>query len=100
MKFTEKSFQLLKELEADNSKEWFDCHRDDVKTYLQEPFAAMLATIIRRIFFLRKRHDLAGHAWSCWECLRADGSAGLLGGFSSRNGLRSVALPARLRLSP
>ncbi|TWU49091.1 TIGR02453 family protein [Rubripirellula reticaptiva] len=42
MKFTEKSFDLLKGLKKDNSKTWFDVHRDEVRESLQEPFAEML----------------------------------------------------------
>ncbi len=40
---TQKSFELLAELEENNSKEWFDAHREEMKEYVQAPFEQMLA---------------------------------------------------------
>lgn len=48
-KITAKSFALLEGLAADNSKEWFDAHREDVRSYLLEPFAAALLAISARL---------------------------------------------------
>lgn len=49
-KVTAKSFALLEGLAADNSKEWFDTHRKDVRGRLLEPFAAaLLATSARLV---------------------------------------------------
>lgn len=41
--FTAKSFDLLDGLAQNNSKEWFDPHREDFEGYLRTPFAEMLA---------------------------------------------------------
>ncbi len=49
MNFTEKSFDLLKGLKKDNSKTWFDVHRDEVREHLQEPFAEMLEAATLRL---------------------------------------------------
>ncbi len=43
--FTRRSFDLLDELHANNTKEWFDAHRADVRADLQEPFAHVLLTV-------------------------------------------------------
>ncbi|MEM7772349.1 MAG: DUF2461 domain-containing protein [Cyanobacteria bacterium P01_E01_bin.6] len=40
--FTQKSFDLLEELEANNEKAWYDEHREDFEAYLREPFAEVL----------------------------------------------------------
>ncbi len=40
--FAQKSVDLLRGLQKNNSKEWFDAHRDEVKTMLQQPFEDML----------------------------------------------------------
>ena len=40
--FTRKSFELLKELEENNNKDWYDEHREDFETYLRSPFAEVL----------------------------------------------------------
>lgn len=47
--FKDRAFDLLEGLEADNSKGWFDAHRDEVRTLLQEPFAATLSAISDRL---------------------------------------------------
>lgn len=47
--FTDRAFELLAELEADNSKDWFDAHRDEVRQHLQGPFAATLEAISERL---------------------------------------------------
>jgi uncharacterized protein (TIGR02453 family) len=46
---TEKSFALLAALEADNSKEWFDAHRDEMREFVQRPFAELLETVTARL---------------------------------------------------
>ena len=40
--FTEKSFDLLKGLESNNEKIWYDEHREDFDAYLRIPFAEVL----------------------------------------------------------
>lgn len=40
--FTEKSFDLLKGLEANNDKAWYSKHKEDFEAYLREPFAEVL----------------------------------------------------------
>ncbi len=44
LRFSAESFKLLGELELNNRKEWFDAHRDDIRTHLQEPFVELLET--------------------------------------------------------
>lgn len=46
---TEKSFDLLIALEADNSKEWFDAHREEVRDHVQGPFADILQAVTERL---------------------------------------------------
>lgn len=48
-KVTAKSFTLLEGLAVDNSKEWYDAHREDVRSYLLEPFAAALLAVSARL---------------------------------------------------
>ncbi|KIT17058.1 TIGR02453 family protein [Jannaschia aquimarina] len=48
-KITQKSFDLLDGLAADNSKDWFDAHCDEVKASLQAPFAATLHAVSARL---------------------------------------------------
>lgn len=43
--FTERAFQLLADLKADNTKAWFDAHRDAVKRELQLPFERVLEAV-------------------------------------------------------
>lgn len=40
--FARKSFDLLEGLAANNSKDWYDEHREDFDAYLREPFAEVL----------------------------------------------------------
>ena len=47
--FKDSAFDLLAGLEADNSKDWFDAHRDEVRKQLQEPFAAALVAISEKL---------------------------------------------------
>lgn len=47
--FSDRAFELLAKLEADNSKDWFDAHRDEVRQQLQQPFAATLEAISERL---------------------------------------------------
>lgn len=42
---TGKGFALLEGLVKDNSKAWFDAHRDDVKSHLLDPFADVLEAV-------------------------------------------------------
>lgn len=46
---SKRSFTLLSELAADNSKRWFDAHRDAVRVELQEPFVAVLEAVTQRL---------------------------------------------------
>lgn len=47
--FTEKAFELLAGLEADNSKQWFDSHRDEMREVVQKPFANVLEAVTARL---------------------------------------------------
>lgn len=44
-----KAFDLLAGLEADNSKDWFDAHRDEMRDFVQRPFAEVLVAITERL---------------------------------------------------
>lgn len=44
-----KAFDLLAGLEADNSKEWFDAHRDEMRDIVQRPFAAVLEAVTEKL---------------------------------------------------
>jgi len=46
---TEKSFELLAGLEADNTKDWFDAHRADMRDIVQGPFADILQAVTERL---------------------------------------------------
>lgn len=46
---TDKSFALLAELESDNTKEWFDAHREDMREVVQGPFADFLQAVTNRL---------------------------------------------------
>lgn len=46
---TDKSFTLLAGLEADNTKEWFDAHREDMRDIVQGPFAEILEAVSERL---------------------------------------------------
>jgi uncharacterized protein (TIGR02453 family) len=47
--FAERAFALLAELEQNNTKDWFDAHRDAVRTELQTPFEHMLERASARL---------------------------------------------------
>ena len=46
---SETAFDLLAALEADNSKAWFDAHREAMRDQVQRPFAGLLATVSERL---------------------------------------------------
>lgn len=47
--FTEKSFTLLKELAANNNREWFNDHKAEFKAKLEGPFIALLEALSARL---------------------------------------------------
>lgn len=47
--FNTRAFDLLAGLETDNSKEWFDAHREDVRTFVQTPFSGVLETVTEKL---------------------------------------------------
>lgn len=49
IKFSKRAFELLDGIEANNNKAWFDEHRAEIKTALQEPFAELLETITAKL---------------------------------------------------
>ncbi len=46
---SEATFDLLTGLAADNSKAWFDAHRDAMREHVQAPFAEVLAAVSERL---------------------------------------------------
>lgn len=46
---TETSFSLLSELAKNNAKDWYDAHKDDIKTHCMTPFGAMLEHVSNRL---------------------------------------------------
>lgn len=44
-----KSFALLSQLAANNSKEWYDAHKADIKTHCLTPFGEMLEHVSNRL---------------------------------------------------
>lgn len=46
---SETSFALLTELAANNSKEWYDAHKADIKTHCLTPFGEMLEHVSNRL---------------------------------------------------
>lgn len=46
---SEAAFDLLSGLADDNSKAWFDAHRDAMRDHVQLPFAEVLATVSERL---------------------------------------------------
>lgn len=49
MAFTDETFGFLKALEKNNSKDWFDAHRDDYEAHWKEPALAFIADISDRM---------------------------------------------------
>lgn len=49
MSYDSRSFALLEELEADNSKAWYDAHRTEFAERLLDPFAATLEAASQRL---------------------------------------------------
>jgi len=49
LNFTQKSFDLLEGLAANNEKAWYDDHRDDFEAYLRQPFAQVLELATERL---------------------------------------------------
>ena len=56
--FTQKSFDLLKQLAANNNREWFNDHKEEVEDRLQLPFAELLDAASRRL--AKKKIGLSG----------------------------------------
>ncbi len=48
-RITKTSFDLLAELKENNTKEWFDQHRNEMKEHLTTPFADLLETASERL---------------------------------------------------
>jgi uncharacterized protein (TIGR02453 family) len=49
LRFTPRSFELLEELDQNNTKEWFAQHRDEFQMQVREPFAAVLEDLTERL---------------------------------------------------
>jgi len=47
--FSANAFDLLAELHANNNKDWFNTHRDEVRGNIQHPFAALLERVTERL---------------------------------------------------
>lgn len=47
--FSQATFDWFAGLEADNSKQWFDEHRDDFRTHVDEPFVRLLETVSSKL---------------------------------------------------
>jgi uncharacterized protein (TIGR02453 family) len=47
--FSERAFVLLAELKADNSKAWFDDHRNEIRLELLQPFVSLLDALTERL---------------------------------------------------
>ncbi|MEL6562954.1 MAG: TIGR02453 family protein [Pseudomonadota bacterium] len=47
--FTEKSFEFFEELTENNNKEWFQAHKPDFKTYVEDPFLDLLEALTDRL---------------------------------------------------
>lgn len=43
--FTDKSFQFLRRLERNNSRDWFHLHKSDYQTQLREPFQKLISDL-------------------------------------------------------
>ena len=55
--FTQRSFDLLKELAANNNRDWFNAHKEEIEDCLQLPFAELLDAASRK---LAKKVGLSG----------------------------------------
>lgn len=47
--FTPKAFELLEDLAANNHKEWYAQHRQEIEIYLRDPFARVLEETTQRL---------------------------------------------------
>ncbi|MEM9850774.1 MAG: DUF2461 domain-containing protein [Pseudomonadota bacterium] len=47
--FDNRSLSLLSELAANNNRDWFHAHKDDIKARVQEPFADLLEALTNRL---------------------------------------------------
>ena len=56
--FTAQSFDLLKQLAANNNRAWFHAHKDEIEDRLQLPFAELLDAVSRKL--AKKRIGLSG----------------------------------------
>ena len=56
--FTQKSFDLLKQLAANNNRAWFNAHKEQIEDCLQLPFAELLDAASRKL--ARKKIGLSG----------------------------------------
>lgn len=57
--FTARSFDILRELEANNNRDWYEANKADLKTFVREPFAGMLA--IASVLLEGSRYPLSGN---------------------------------------
>ena len=46
---TDRTFQLLAELDGNNNKEWFDAHREEVRHFVQNPFEGLLEMVSTKL---------------------------------------------------
>jgi uncharacterized protein (DUF2461 family) len=56
--FTEKSFAFFEELAENNNKEWFNAHKVDFQTYVEDPFLDLLEALTSRLTRPRSRPSL------------------------------------------
>lgn len=47
--FTQKSFDFLEDLAANNERDWFQAHKDDFQTYVEAPFLDLLEDLSARL---------------------------------------------------
>lgn len=47
--FSQTTFSLLRNLDRNNDKAWFDAHRDEIRVHVQEPFEATLDAVEDRL---------------------------------------------------
>ncbi len=58
--FTPKAFELLEDLAANNHKDWYAQHREEIEIYLRDPFAQVLEEATQRL--VQTKVPLAGGA--------------------------------------
>ncbi|NJL98792.1 MAG: DUF2461 domain-containing protein [Synechococcaceae cyanobacterium RM1_1_27] len=58
--FTPRAFDLLEELAANNHKDWYTQHREEIEIYLRDPFARVLEAVTQHL--AQTKVPLAGGA--------------------------------------